>query len=180
MKNRHVGALLVLTALLGHAGQLHAQRTDIEPPPRKSPEERYEDMRKTPLLAATLEWIVPTVGHDYAGDREAGRPMGYLMLTGAAVFVGVFTVGHFACYDPAGSIWVREDDWGWGCDMLGVVAMAALASVPASRVWASVSAWKLAKRTNAFYRRRLNLDGAGLALSVTPGRQLGLGVSLRF
>ena len=180
MKNRLLATILVLGTLLGHAGQAHAQRPEIERPPRKSPEERYEDMKKSPFLAATLEWIIPTSGHDYAGDQEAGRPMGYLMLTGAAVFVGVATVGLFACHDPAGSIWVREDDWSWGCDMLGVVAMAALASVPASRVWASISAWRLAKRTNAFYRRRLNLDDAGLALSVTPGGQLGLGVSLRF
>ena len=169
MKSRHVGALLVLTALLGHAGQAHAQRPEIERPARKSPAERYEDMRKSPLLAAMLEWIIPTSGHDYAGDQEEGRPMGNLMLSGAAVFVGVAMFGKFSCHDRS-----------LGCDMLAVVAMAGLASIPASRVWASVSAWKLANRTNAFYRRRLNLDDAGLALSVTPGGQLGLGVSLRF
>jgi len=67
MKYRCVTTLLVLGALLGHSGQVHAQR-----PQPKSPEERYEDMKKSPFLAATLEWTIPTLGHDYAGDRDAG------------------------------------------------------------------------------------------------------------
>ena len=71
----HITAALVLGALLSVAGQAHAQR-----PQPKSPGERYADIKKSPLLAATLEWIVPTVGHDYAGDREAGKPVGQLGL----------------------------------------------------------------------------------------------------
>ena len=168
MKSRQVAMLLVLAALLGHAGQLHAQRPEIR---RPSPEERYEDMKKSPFLAATLEWIVPTVGHDYAGDQEEGRPMLYLGIAGGYAF---FLVA------AAGMSGICGDDWGLGCEALRIGGMAGAATVVASRVWASVSAWKLANRTNAFYRRRLNLDDAGLALSVTPGGRLGLGVSLRF
>lgn len=168
MKYRCVTALLVLGALLGDSGQTHAQR-----PQPKSPEERYEDMKKSRFLAATLEWIVPTVGHDYAGDREEGLPMLYLTAAGVGVFFVV-----------VGADLGREGDCrtnpGWDCDVLPFVAMAGAATFVAGRVWASVSAWKLANRTNAFYRRRLNLDDAGLALSVTPSGQLGLGVSLRF
>ena len=171
MKKRHVGALFALAAVLGHADQLHAQRPEIR---RPTPEERYEDMKKSRFLAATLEWIIPTVGHGYAGDWKEGRPMLYLATAGAYVF---FVAG-------VGGSLGREGDCrtnpGRDCDVLPFVAMAGAATVVASRVWASVSAWKLAKRTNAFYRRRLNLDDAGLSLSVTPGGQLGLGVSLRF
>jgi len=58
--------------------------------------------------------------------------------------------------------------------------MASALTVLGSRIWASVSAWRLANRTNAHYRRRLRLDDANLALTVTPAGQLGLGVSLRF
>lgn len=112
MKHRHITMLLVLGVLLGHADQLHAQRPRIVRPPQKSP-----------WLAATLELILPTVGHAYAGDAMA---------------------------------------------------------IIGSRVWAFGSALRLARRTNAFYRRRLGLNDAGLALSVTPGGQLGLGVRLRF
>ena len=171
MKSRLLTTILVLGTLLGHAGQAHAQRPEIERPPRKSPEERYEDMRKTPLLAATLEWIIPTVGHDYAGDREAGLPAAYVTGVGGGVLALLVVVG--AGRDC-------RNDPGWDCDVMPFVGMAGAAAFVAGRVWASVSAWKLANRTNAFYRRRLNLDGAGLALSVTPGGQLGLGVSLRF
>lgn len=69
MKHRHITSLLVLSFLLGHAGQLHAQRPRIVPPPQKSPEERYEEMKKRPWLAAALELFLPTVGHAYAGDE---------------------------------------------------------------------------------------------------------------
>ena len=151
--------------------RLTRQRPEIRRAAQKSPEERYEDMKKSPFLAATLEWIVPTVGHDYAGDREEGLPMVYLGLGGVGVFFVV------AGADLAGTC---RDDWGWGCEALRVAGMAGAAAFVASRVWASISAWKLANRTNAFYRRRLDLDDAGLALSVTPGGQLGLGLSLRF
>ena len=180
MKNRHVCALLVLAAVLGHAGQLPAQRPDIERPPRKSSEERYEDMKKSPFLAATLELIIPTAGHDYAGDQWAGRPMGYLMAAGAGAVLGASVVGFMYCAPPPKSPRTASFRDPWGCNVLGVVAMAGAASVVGSRIWAFVSAWRLANRTNAFYRRRLNLDDAGLSLSVTPGGQFGLGVSLRF
>ena len=171
MNYRHASALLVLVALLGHAGQLHAQRPEIRRPAQKSPEERYEDMKKSPFLAATLEWIIPTVGHDYAGDQEEGLPMLGLGTAGVGVFLLVAAIGFTG---------TCRDDWGLGCEALRIAGMAGAATFVASRVWASISAWKLANRTNAFYRRRLNLDDAGLALSVTPGGQLGLGVSLRF
>ena len=171
MKNRHVATLLVLGTLLGHAGQAHAQRPEIERPPRKSPEERYEDMKKSPFLAATLDLIIPTLGHDYAGDRDAGKLAAWVTAGGAISFVA-FAVGanHPDCrHDPPPS-----------CRTMNIAVATSGAVVVGSRIWASISAWKLANRTNAFYRRRLNLDDAGLSLSVTPGGRLGLGVSLRF
>ena len=174
MKHRHITLLLVLGALLGHAGRVDAQRPKIEPPPQKSPEERYEDMKKTPLLAATLELIIPTLGHDYAGDRWAGRPMGYLMGAAAGTLVGTAALG-FGCIKSG-----PKANWDSGCEMLEFLAKTSVAAFFGSRVWAFVSAWRLANRTNAFYRRRLGLDDAGLALSVTPGGQFGLGVRLRF
>ena len=165
MRYRHVAALLILGALLNLAGPVHAQR-----PQPKSPEERYEDMNKSPFLAATLEWIIPTVGHDYAGDREAGMPAVYLLLGGLGVGFVATGGGHgVGCNHDPGKL----------CAVLPFVAMAAAGAILGSRVWASVSAWKLANRTNAYYRRRLGLDDAGLALSVTPMGELGLGVSLR-
>lgn len=172
MKYHRILALLVLGALLGHAGQVHAQRPRPQP---KSPEERYEDMKKTPFLAATLEWIIPTVGHDYAGDREAGMPPTYLAAAGGFVFFAAGWSSLYSCmpvpHEP------RDPNCGRG---FGLIALGGALTFLGSRVWASISAWKLANRTNAFYRRRLGLDDAGLALSVTPRGQFGLGVSLRF
>lgn len=167
-KHRHITTAVVLGALLSLAGQAHAQR--------KSPEERYEDMKKSPLLAATLEWVVPLVGHDYAGDKEAGRGPLYLTVVSAAVFVGAGTV-WFACGVSRQAN--RDYDHDCGNSSAFVAKLGGLTFL-GSRVWASVSAWRLASSTNAYYRRYLRLDDADLALSVTPAGQLGLGVSLRF
>ena len=87
IRYRHATTLPVLGVLLGLAGPVDAQR-----PRHKSPQERYEDMKKSPFLAATLEWIVPTVGHDYAGDREAGKPAAYLTM--AAAGSSILPRGH--------------------------------------------------------------------------------------
>ena len=176
IRYNHITTTLIFGSLLGHAGEVHAQRPKIERPSQKSAEERYEELKKSPLLAATLEWIVPTVGHDYAGDREAGMLAARVTLAGAVLFIGGALIGFSGCQelpdepppDPnCGRAW-------------GVVAMTGFLTVPASRIWASVSAWRLASRTNAYYRRYLRLVDADLALSVTPAGQFGLGVSLRF
>ena len=158
--------LLVLGALLGPADQVHAQR--------RSPEDRYEDMKKTPWLAATLEWIVPTLGHDYAGDRDAGRPPLYLMTAGVTMFIGLPLAFDRGCSGP------NPESSETTCDVVVVVSIVGALTILGSRIWASVSSWKLANSTNASYRRLLGLDNAGLALSVTPIGQVELGVSLRF
>ena len=168
MKHRHVATLLVLSVLLGHAGQLHAQRPGIVRPPQKSPEERYEDMKKRPWLAATLELFLPTVGHAYAGDEDGGKPMAGLMGAAAVIFWATAMTGHH-CTTDRPRCWGRE-----------IIVKTCAMAIIGSRVWAFDSALRLARRTNAFYRRRLGLNDAGLALSVTPGGQLGLGVRLRF
>ena len=127
-------------------------------------------MKKSPFLAATLDLIIPTLGHDYAGDRDAGKLAARVTAAGVIFFVLGAIGSDYACrHDPPTS-----------CSDMNIVLVTSGAVVVGSRIWASISAWKLANRTNADYRRLLNLDDAGLALSVTPGGQLGLGVSLRF
>ena len=182
MKYRYVTMVLVLGALLGHAGQIHAQRPTIVRPPQKSPEERYEDMKKSPFLAATLELIIPTLGHDYAGDRDAGKPMAGLMKLGAGLLVSAILLAVADFYKRAELALVQGEDGDSdsGSGVVSTLAYTGMLAIAGSRVWAFVSAWRVANRTNAFYRTRLGIDDAGLALSVTPSGQLGLGVSLRF
>lgn len=162
LRHRHIIAALVVGALLGFAGQAQAQW--------KSPEERYEEMKKSPLLAASLELIIPTVGHDYAGERKAALLPTALMVVGLGLAVGA---GIAPCHR-------RIIDRDPGCDTVDVLGTVGVFAFFGSRVWATVSAWRLANRTNAYYRKQLRLDDADLALSVTPAGQLGLGVSLRF
>lgn len=168
MKHHCITTPLVLGALLNLAGPVHAQRPRIERPPQKSLEERYEDMKKRPWFAATLELILPTVGHAYAGDEDGGRPMAALMGAAAVMFWATAMTGHHCTRDKP-RCWGRE-----------IIVKTCAMAIIGSRVWAFDSALRLARRTNAYYRRSLGLSDAGLALSVTPGGQLGLGVRLRF
>ena len=163
IRYRYVTAALLLGALLGLAGQAHAQR--------KSPEERYDDLKKSPLLAATVELIVPVVGHDYAGDRNAALVSASMAVVGLSLWFG----GAYSCY----SLLDVEPDPGCLSKAAFVAGVGRFVYL-GSRVWGAVTAWRLANRTNASYRRRLGLDDADLAVSVTPAGQLGLGVSLRF
>lgn len=164
MRYHHITAALVFGALLSLPGQGDAQRS--------SSEERYEELKKNPLLAATLELIVPIVGHDYAGDRNAALPSASMMAVGLSLFFG-------AALTTCRSLFDLEPDP--GCvSRAEVVAKIGALTFLGSRVWAVVSAWRQANRTNAYYRRYLRLDDADLALSVTPAGQLGLGVALRF
>lgn len=165
MKHGHVTRILILGALFGLAGQIHAQQPNAEP--------RYEEIKKSEFLAGALEWLWPTLGHSYAGDKEAGRPAAGLMAVGGLMIMFDFARA-FSCLpksDPN-----RDPD----CDKISNLGVAGLVIMAGSRIWGSVSAWNVAKQTNAALRRRPGLDDAGLALSVTPGGQFGLGVSLRF
>jgi len=100
--------------------------------------------------------------------HDAGKLAAWLTAGGAITWLAAgFVVNHPDCrHDP--------------CTVETIVGVAGVAVFDGSRIWASVSAWKLANRTNAFYRRRLGIEDAGLVLSVTPNGQLGLGASLRF
>ena len=161
---RHVTAALVFGALLGLVGQADAQR--------RSPAERYDDLKKSPLLAATVELIVPIVGHDYAGDRNAALVSASIAVVGLSLSFGGF---FYRCHKL---IDLEPDP---GCQSKAAfVAKVGNFVYLGSRIWGSVTAWRLANRTNALYRRRLGLDDADLALSVTRAGQFGLGVSLRF
>lgn len=165
MKHGHITRLLVLGTLFELAGQIHAQEPNAE--------QRYEGIKKSEILAGALEWLWPMLGHSYAGDKEAGRLAADLMAVGGAMILVDFA-RSFSC-SPEGK--PNRDP---GCDKISNLAVAGLVIMAGSRIWGSVSAWNVAKQTNAALRRRLGLDDVGLALSVTSRGQLGLGVSLRF
>lgn len=57
---------------------------------KSTPQETGEALPKSRFLAVLLAWLVPGAGHFYLGRR--GRGVYFLVVVGAAIFVGV-TIG---------------------------------------------------------------------------------------
>ena len=144
-----VRALVPYAALaLLLAAPLAAQApADTLPAGRSAPRAR------SPLLAGAAEYLVPTLGHAYAGDWERGVPPAGLTLLGAAAVV----IGFQDCLDET------------GCDLF----VAGIAAATAGKLWGIWSAVDAAGDRN-----RARVAGLRPALSVRPGA-LGVGVSLR-
>lgn len=143
-----IRALLPYAALALLAAPLAAQV-----PADTLPAERSAPPTRSLLLAGAAEYLVPTLGHAYAGDWERGVPPAGLALLGAAAAVA----GFGDCVDET------------GCDLF----LAGIATAAAGKLWGIWSAVDAAGDRN----REL---AAGLrpALSVGSG-ELRMGVSLR-
>ncbi|HLL45822.1 MAG TPA: hypothetical protein VK399_03905 [Longimicrobiaceae bacterium] len=108
--------------------------------------------RRSPLLAGAVEYLVPTLGHAYAGDWERGLPPAGVTVLGAAGVVA----GFGDCLDET------------GCDLF----LAGIATFAAGKLWGIWSAVDAARDRN-----RALAAGLRPALSVRSG-ELRMGVSL--
>lgn len=108
---------------------------------------------RSPLLAGAAEYLVPTLGHAYAGDWERGLPPAGLAVLGATIAVA----GYGSCLDET------------GCDLF----LTGIATAAAGKLWGIWSAVDAARD-----RDRALAAGLRLALSMRPG-ELRVGVSLR-
>lgn len=138
-------ALFAALALL--AAPLAAQTpADTLPAGRSAPRAR------SPLLAGAAEYLVPTLGHAYAGDWERGLPPAGVTVLGAAVIIAGFN----DCLDET------------GCDLF----LAGIATFAAGKLWGIWSAVDAARDRN-----RALAAGLRPALSVRSGAPR-VGVSL--
>lgn len=110
--------------------------------------------RKNPYVAAGLEFLLPILGHAYAGNAKRG-------ILPTVVFVGGF-VGMVARID----IFAEAD----ALDYL------LLGAFVGGRIWGIASAAMTANEHN----RSLSSTNADLALLPTPDGRLGVGVAFRF
>ncbi len=139
---------VLFTALAMLAAPLAAQTpADTLPAGRPAPPAR------SPLLAGAAEYLVPTLGHAYAGDWERGLPPAGLAVLGA----GITIAGFHDCLDET------------GCDLF----LAGIATFAAGKLWGIWSAVDAARDRN-----RSLAAGLRPALSVRSG-ELRVGVSLR-
>ena len=137
MKRVRLLSLLLLAAAL-HPAATRAQTAEADSvaPPRKSA-----------AAAAGLEYLVPTLGHAYAGSWTRGLPPAALMFAGAAIAI-------------------EGSD---GCGESGCEAFAAgLGMVAVGKIWGIFSAMRTAQARNAADRVTVAL---GPALR-SPGLEL--------
>ena len=121
-------------------------------------------IRNVPL-AGVLEWAVPLAGHGYAGDVARG------LLPNVPVLVGAASVMVACRVDP---------DCGYGREWGGWVVVTSVLAMLVGKYWAVSSAIDTAKRTNELLRDRPGIKDAGIGISVTPARQIAIGVVVRF
>jgi hypothetical protein len=142
-----IRTLLLYAVLALLAAPLAAQTPADTLPAGRSPPAR------SPLLAGAAEYVVPTLGHAYAGDWERGLAPAGVTVLGAAVVVA----GFGDCLDET------------GCDLF----LAGIATFAAGKLWGIWSAVDAARDRN-----RALPAGPRPALSVRSGAPR-VGVSLR-
>lgn len=158
MKTSFLPALLLLGGLsLPIGGHASAQDQDARL--------EYQARSRDPLFAGVAEWILPVVGHAYAGDASRGLLPNLVAFGGLAAGLAVCGLVDNECFEE-----------GWTGNVLGL----GLLTLVAGRAWAVVSAVNTARDTNALFRERLGLEKAGLDLSVTRTGRIATGIVVRF
>ena len=116
---------------------------------------QYELQKKNEFAAGGLEWLIPIVGHHYAGDAKAGYVPAAVSAGGLVVsIVGLSQVN-------------------------GTITSLGLLTYSVGRVWGVVSALDLAREFNRDLADRLGigLDDVDLVVSPFPGG-VSVGLSL--
>lgn len=131
---------------------------------------RYEIEKKNEIVAGALEWLVPIVGHHYAGNARAGY-VPAAVSGGGLVGVIVGSTLSSNCYS-AGGVEICQSGNGT------VVALGWLTYL-GGRVWGIVSALDVARQFNRDLADRLGvgLDDVDLVVAPTP---TGMSVGLSF
>lgn len=139
----------------------HAQQSDALA--------QYELEKKNEFAAGALEWLIPIVGHHYAGDARAG-------LVPAAVSGGGLVGVIFGAT-------LKSDCFGVDdlCQGNGTVMALGWVTYLGGRVWGIVSALDVAKEFNRNLADRLGvgLDDVDLVLTPAQGR-VSVGLSFPF
>ena len=153
--SRYATFLLLVAGALPIADHACAQEREDG----RTPESEVRDLR----LAGFLEWVLPFVGHVYAGDAAAGvRPN--------LVFGGTLAVAIIA----------RREDLRNGTQKWRPLYVVGGLTAVACRIWAIGSAVGTAKRTNELLENRSATRNPGIELSVTPAGRIAMGVVVRF
>lgn len=153
--SRYATFLLLAAGALSIADHACAQEREDG----RTPESEVRDLR----LAGFLEWVLPVVGHVYAGDASAG-------VTPNLVFGGAFAVAAIA----------RQKDLQSRARKWRTLFVASILTALGCKIWAISSAVATAKRTNELLEKRPATRNPGIELSVTPAGRFAMGVVVRF
>lgn len=137
-----IGALLMLVGLC-LAPMISAQQRSASN--NADAWARYNAEKKDEIVAAALEWVVPVVGHAYAGDVHRGLIP--LAVSGGGLVLTVIGLSAQSC-----------DYYDAYCGPNGALVGIGLLTYLGGRVWGVVSAYGAAQDFNAALRQRLNLS----------------------
>ena len=155
MTTSRYATFLLLVGALSTADHACAQEREDG----RTPESEVRDLR----LAGFLEWVLPVVGHVYAGDASAG-------VWPNLVFGGASAVAVIA----------RQKDLQSRARKWRTVFVASTLIALAGKIWAIGSAVGTAKRTNELIENRSATRDPGIELSLTPAGRIAMGVVVRF
>ncbi len=131
---------------------------------------QYELEKKNELAAGALEWLIPIVGHHYAGDARAG--FAPAAVSGAGI-VGVILGGTIKsdCVVGGGIEVCQRGN--------GTIVTLGWMTYLGGRVWGILSALDVAREFNRDLADRLGigLDDVDLSLAASP---TGVSVGLSF
>ena len=116
---------------------------------------RYEDERKEPWIAVGAAWVIPSVGHAYAGDWGRGFPF----LLADIACIGIAATGiqqkktSTTSDSPGGAYTISSTKTEYtGAFYVGVSLLLV------ARIWEYIDAYNTAEEHNAEIRKELNIS----------------------
>ncbi len=128
----------------------------------------YLDEHRSPATAAALEWLLPTVGHSYAGNWKRGILPNVVGLAGVGVSFGV--------YIGCGDFLFGGSSCTAGQDAAIVVGLLVGA---AGRLWSVASARDTARDHNRGLRERLGIE-TDFAVRPAPNGRMEFAATMQF
>ena len=132
---------------------------------------QWELEKKSEFAAGALEWVIPLVGHNYAGDVSAGFVPA--AVSGGGILGVIVGANMTKCVDTYGGEVCGPNPNGT------VMALGWLAYL-GGRVWGTMSALEVTREFNRDLANRLGVGLDDVDLVLAPSPQGGVSVGLSF
>ncbi|HOA40712.1 MAG TPA: hypothetical protein PKM10_04610 [Halanaerobiales bacterium] len=136
--------LLVLILLFSFCLPVYAQTGDVEL------FLRYQEQKKNPWVGVAAAWLVPSLGHAYAGNWERGA----MFLAAELIEIG-FVLWALSDNTEEYTLYYGYQEYGTENDAIGVIAGIAFFG---TRIWEYIDAYQEVEKYNARLLERISID----------------------